>query len=252
MPERGDLPIRGPRLYEGKAKAVYATPWPDRYLIHFTDAATAFDGQKRATIPGKGRANNLISARLMEVVEAAGVPTHLLDVVGPRDQLVRALRMVPLEVVVRRVVAGSLARRLGLPPGGAVEPPVVELYYKRDDLGDPLVNEDHVRLLGLATPDELAAMRQLALRATAALAAFLAGCGLRLVDLKLEFGRGPGGELVLADEISPDTCRLWDLATGEPLDKDRFRRDLGGEAEAYREVLRRVVGEAVAGPRGDG
>lgn len=253
MRDRGDLPIRGEQVYEGKAKRVFRTPWPDRYLLHFTDEATAFDGRKRAAIPGKGRANNLISARLMEVVEQAGVPTHLLDVVGPRDQLVRALAMLPLEVVVRRAVAGSLARRLGLQEGRPIEPPLVELYYKRDDLGDPLVTEDHVRLLGVASPEELAEMRRLALRVGETLAAYLADRGLRLVDFKLEFGRAGMGELVLADEISPDTCRLWDLRTGEPLDKDRFRRDLGGEAEAYQEVLRRVVGEALAAPRrGDG
>ena len=229
-------------LYEGKAKIVYATDDPDLVLVFFKDDATAFDGKKRAEIPDKGHCNNLISACLFEVLEQAGVPTHFVDVAGPRQMVVRRLEMIPLEVVVRNVAAGSLVRRLGLEEGRELDPPVIELYYKNDALGDPMVNRHHVRALGAAEPGEIDEMERLALRVNQVLRPFLAERGLKLVDFKLEFGRA-GGRIVLGDEISPDTCRFHDIETGEILDKDRFRRDLGGVIDAYREVLRRLVGD---------
>ncbi|HEY8394442.1 MAG TPA: phosphoribosylaminoimidazolesuccinocarboxamide synthase [Thermaerobacter sp.] len=241
------LPRRLERLYEGKAKVVYRTSDQDLVWIHFKDDATAFDGKKRGSIEDKGRLNALISARLFQVVEQAGVPTHFVQLAGERDMLARAVRIIPIEVVVRNVVAGSLARRLGLEEGRHLPEPVIEFYYKRDDLGDPLINRSHVRLLGLAGDDELDRIEDMALAVNRALRAFLYDRGLVLVDFKLEFGRDRDGRILLADEISPDTCRFWDRDTGRRLDKDRFRQGLGGEREAYAEVLRRVSGEPGAG-----
>jgi len=229
-------------LYEGKAKIVYETDDPARLIVFFKDDATAFDGKKRDEILDKGRCNNLISAALFEALERAGVPTHFLDVAGARQMVVRRLEMIPLEVVVRNVAAGSLVRRLGLEDGRELDPPVVELYYKDDARGDPLVNRHHVRVLGAARPEEIDELERLALRVNEVLQPLLAERGLRLVDFKLEFGRD-GSRIVLGDEISPDTCRFRDLKTGEILDKDRFRQDLGGVTDAYQEVLRRLVGE---------
>ncbi|RDV84827.1 phosphoribosylaminoimidazolesuccinocarboxamide synthase [Ammonifex thiophilus] len=229
-------------LYEGKAKRVYRTDDPGKYLVEFKDEATAFDGKKRGIIEGKGVYNNLISAYFFKLLEEEGIPTHYLETVSDREMLVRAVTIVPLEVVVRNVVAGSLSKRLGLPEGASLPAPVVEFYYKRDDLGDPMLNCSHIKVLGLATEEELKTMRELALRTNEILRRHLEEKGLLLVDFKLEFGKTAEGTLVLADEISPDTCRFWDRATGERLDKDRFRRDLGGVAEAYAEVWRRLVG----------
>lgn len=237
------LPRRLERLYEGKAKVVYRTSDPGLVWIHFKDDATAFDGKKRGSIPDKGRLNALISARLFRVVEEAGVPTHFAGLAGERDMLARAVTIIPIEVVVRNVVAGSLARRLGLEEGRPLPEPVVELYYKRDDLGDPLINRSHARVLGLARDEELDRIEGMALAVNGALKEFLLDRGLVLVDFKLEFGRDDDGRILLADEISPDTCRFWDRATGRRLDKDRFRQGLGGEPEAYAEVLRRVTAE---------
>ncbi|QBS38161.1 phosphoribosylaminoimidazolesuccinocarboxamide synthase [Thermaerobacter sp. FW80] len=236
---QAQIPPRGERLYEGKAKVVYATADPGLVRIYFKDDATAFDGRKRGTIGEKGRLNARIAAHLFQVVEAGGVPTHLVAVAGEQELLARRVAIIPLEVVVRNVVAGSLARRLGLAPGQVLEEPVLELYYKRDDLGDPLINRAHVRLLGIATAAELDRIEALALAVNRILRPYLAERDLILVDFKLEFGRS-GDDILLADEISPDTCRLWDRATGEPLDKDRFRHDLGGVADAYAEVWRRL------------
>lgn len=227
--------------YEGKAKRVYATEDPERFIVEFKDDATAFNAQKRGQIAGKGEINSAVSARLFKLLEAEGVPTHLLQTLGPREQLVRALQIIPLEVVVRRLTAGSFAARYGVAEGGVLEPTVLEWCYKSDALGDPPLNDDTALALKLATEAELNELRRLALKVSEVLGAFLAARGLRLVDFKLEFGRAPTGEILLADEISPDTCRLWDLASGERLDKDRFRRDLGGVEEAYREVARRVL-----------
>jgi phosphoribosylaminoimidazole-succinocarboxamide synthase len=233
--------IRG-KLYEGKAKIVYATDRPDLIVQSFKDDATAFNALKRGTIAGKGVVNNRVSARLFELLGRRGVPTHYVATLSDREMLCRRLTIVKIEVIVRNVVAGSLAKRTGLEEGVKVAPPIVEMYYKSDPLGDPMINDDHVRLLKLATPSEVAWIRRAALKVNAILRPHLARRGLTLVDCKLEFGRS-GRRLMLGDEISPDTCRLWDTKTRERLDKDRFRRDMGGVEEAYQEVSRRLVGE---------
>jgi phosphoribosylaminoimidazole-succinocarboxamide synthase len=229
------------RLYEGKAKYLTESGRPDTYLMHFKDDATAFNGQKRAQIERKGVLNAAISARFFEILGRRGVPTHFVRQVDDDTLEVLRLRMIPLEVVVRNVVAGSLAKRLGLEEGRELAEPVVELYYKDDALGDPLVNDDHVRLLGVASPEEVARLRQIARQVDAVLRPYLAERALILVDFKLEFGRRESGEILLGDEISPDTCRFWDATSRERLDKDRFRRDLGGVRDAYEEVLRRLT-----------
>ena len=230
----------GEKLYEGKAKIVYATDRPGVVVQYFKDDATAFNALKRGTILGKGVVNNRMSATLFRRLARAGVPTHYLATRSDREMVCRRLDIIKIETIVRNVVAGSLAKRTGLQEGTPVTPPIVELYYKSDPLGDPMLNDDHVRLLRLATPAELAWMRRTALRINAVLRPFLRQRRLLLVDFKLEFGRA-GRRLWLGDEISPDTCRLWDSRTQEKLDKDRFRRDLGGVEEAYQDVYRRVV-----------
>jgi len=231
---------RREKLYEGKAKIVYATDRPGLIVQYFKDDATAFNALKRGTIVGKGVVNNRMSAVLFQRLARAGVPTHYVATLSDREMLCRRLEIIRIETIVRNVVAGSLAKRTGLAEGTPVRPPVVELYYKSDPLGDPMINEDHVRLLRLATPAELAWIRRTALRVNAVLRPYLRQRGLVLVDFKLEFGRA-GRRLFLGDEISPDTCRLWDAGTGTKLDKDRFRQDLGGVEDAYQEVYRRVV-----------
>jgi len=227
-------------LYRGKAKVVWATDDPERVVMEFTDAATAFDGAKRGIISEKGRRNATMSAILFQYLEREGIPTHLIEQVAPNELLCRKLTIVPLEVVVRNIAAGGMSRRLGVPEGTVLARPVLEFSYKSDALGDPLVNDDHALALGLATARELEEMREMALATNALLRRFLGARGLELVDFKLEFGRDASGRLLLGDEISPDTCRLWDVRTREKLDKDRFRRDLGGVEEAYAEVLRRL------------
>jgi phosphoribosylaminoimidazole-succinocarboxamide synthase len=209
--------------------------------MQFKDDATAFDGKKKGTIAGKGRVNNLMSAELFRLLEANGVRTHFVRLEGETGMVVRSLDMVKLEVVVRNIAAGSLSRRLGIPEGTELPRAVVEFYYKDDSLGDPLVTESHIEALDLAPADVVAEMRDTALRVNEVLKAFLRDRGLILVDFKLEFGTA-GGQLVLGDEISPDTCRLWDVETRDKLDKDRFRRDMGGVDEAYSEVLARITG----------
>jgi phosphoribosylaminoimidazole-succinocarboxamide synthase len=228
------------KLYEGKAKIVYATSRPDCVIQHFKDDATAFNALKRGTILGKGVVNNRMSAALFERLGRSGVPTHYLGTLSEREMLCRRLDIIKIETIVRNIVAGSLAKRTGLDEGTPVSPPIVELYYKSDPLGDPMLNEEHVRLLKLASPREVAWLKRMALKVNAVLRPHLQRRGLLLVDFKLEFGRA-GGRLYLGDEISPDTCRLWDAATRAKLDKDRFRQDLGGVEEAYQEVYRRVV-----------
>jgi len=231
------------KLYEGKAKIVYSTNRPGLVIQYFKDDATAFNALKKGTIVGKGVVNNRISGVLFERLERARVPTHYVATLSEREMLCRRLDIIKIETIARNVVAGSLAKRTGLDEGTPIKKPIVELYYKSDPLGDPMLNEDHVRMLRLATRAELAWMKRMALRINDVLRPFLRRKGLVLVDFKLEFGRS-GGRLYLGDEISPDTCRLWDATTRERLDKDRFRRDLGGVEEAYQEVYRRVVGEA--------
>jgi phosphoribosylaminoimidazole-succinocarboxamide synthase len=229
------------KLYEGKAKIVYSTDNPGLIIQYFKDDATAFNALKRGTIVGKGMINNRMSSVLFTLLGKRGVPTHFVQTLSDREMLCRRLDIIRIETIVRNVVAGSLAKRTGLEEGTPIKQPVLELYYKSDPLGDPMINDDHVRMLKLGTPKELAWMRRTAHRINRVLKPYLARKGLILVDFKLEFGRA-GGRLFLGDEISPDTCRLWDARTKEKLDKDRFRRDLGGVEEAYQEVYRRVVG----------
>ncbi len=229
-------------LYEGKAKKIWATADPGQVEMEFKDDATAFNGQKRGTILDKGVVNAKLSATLFAVLERAGIPTHLVRQVDDRRVLVSRLEMLALEVVVRNVVAGSLGQRTGLADGTVLEAPVVELYYKNDALGDPLFNDEHVAVMKLAVPERLAELKQRARAINQVLSAFFSELGLVLVDFKLEFGLRPGGAVVLGDEITPDTCRLWDATTRERLDKDRFRQDLGRVEEAYQEVLKRVAG----------
>jgi len=232
---------KGPLIYEGKAKKLFATDQADRVIQYFKDDATAFNAQKRGTIAEKGLVNNMVSERLFRLLEEGGVPTHFVERLSDREMLTKRVTIVPIEVVVRNVVAGSLAKRLGLKDGEAIGPPIVEFYYKNDALGDPLITEDHVRLLKLAEPAVVSEIRDQALRVNTILTPFFRERGMVLVDFKLEFGLHHG-KLILADEISPDTCRLWDVKTRESLDKDRFRKDLGRIEEAYHEVLRRVCG----------
>ncbi|CAB1129261.1 phosphoribosylaminoimidazole succinocarboxamide synthetase [Candidatus Hydrogenisulfobacillus filiaventi] len=236
---------KGAFLYEGKAKRIYETGDPSALWVEFKDDATAFNGQKKGQILDKGRMNARISAALFARLEAAGIPTHFREQVGERDLLVDRLRMLPLEVVVRNRVAGSLAARTGLAEGTPLPRPVVELYYKNDELGDPLLNEDHVLALGLADEAAIADLKTRGRAVNDFLSAYFDRRGIILVDFKLEFGTftAPDGSQVLklGDEISPDTCRLWDKRDLTKLDKDRFRRDLGGVEEAYREVLERVL-----------
>jgi phosphoribosylaminoimidazole-succinocarboxamide synthase len=231
----------GTLIYEGKAKKIFTTGQPDEVLQYFKDDATAFNAQKRGTIVEKGIINNKVSERLFRLLEQSGVPTHFVERKSDREMLTKKVTIVPVEVVVRNVVAGSLAKRLGLTEGAAIQPPIVEWYYKNDALGDPLIADDHVRLMKLATPEQLAEIKRLALKVNSVLQPFFAERRMVLVDFKLEFGVH-NGRLILADEISPDTCRLWDQGTKESMDKDRFRKDLGGIEEAYQEVLKRVCG----------
>ncbi|MBQ2633118.1 MAG: phosphoribosylaminoimidazolesuccinocarboxamide synthase [Oscillospiraceae bacterium] len=227
-------------LYEGKAKKVFATANPDLLIVSYKDDATAFNGQKRGTVAGKGVVNNRMSNALMRMLELQGVPTHYVETLSDRETLVKRVEIVPLEVIVRNRSAGSFSQRYGVAEGLEFPTPTLEFSYKNDALGDPLLNSSHALALGLATREELETIRLLALDINDLLRDFWTACGVTLVDFKLEFGRLPDGSIVLADEISPDTCRLWDSATGEKLDKDRFRRDLGGVEDAYREVLRRL------------
>ncbi len=231
----------GEMLYEGKAKKIFATARPDQVVHYFKDDATAFNAQKRGTIADKGVINNKISERLFSLLEREGIPTHFLERLSDREMLTKKVTVVPVEVVVRNIVAGSLSKRLGLNEGDVIEPAIIELYYKNDGLGDPLVNDDHLRLMKVATSAVLRELREMGHSINTILKPFFAERNLRLVDFKLEFGVYHN-KLILADEISPDTCRLWDLSTGASMDKDRFRKDLGNIEEAYQEVLRRVCG----------
>ena len=229
------------QMYEGKAKKVFATDNADYCIVSYKDDATAFNGLKKGTITGKGVINNRMSNFLMKKLsDEAGIPTHFVEELSERDTLVKKVKIVPLEVIVRNISAGSFAKRYGVEEGIVFAAPTLEFSYKNDALGDPLLNDSHALALGLATEEEIAAIRRYALAVNELLKEFWLECGVTLVDFKLEFGRLPGGTIVLADEISPDTCRLWDSKTHEKLDKDRFRRDLGGTEEAYEEVMRRL------------
>jgi len=231
----------GTLLYEGKAKKIFTTGHPGQVLQYFKDDATAFNAQKRGTIIEKGIVNNKVSERLFRLLEQNGVPTHFVERKSDREMLTKKVTIVPVEVVVRNVIAGSLAKRLGLKEGEPIRPALVEWYYKNDALGDPLISDEHVRLLKLASPEQLAEIKRLALKVNDLLQPFFAERQMILVDFKLEFGLHDG-KLILADEISPDTCRFWDEGTKESMDKDRFRKDLGRIEEAYQEVLKRVCG----------
>ena len=232
---------KGELVYEGKAKQVYLTDDPDEALVWFKDDATAFNGEKKGTIQSKGVMNNAIASFFFELLETKGIPTHFIKKVDERSMRVKKLVIIPIEVVVRNVSAGSLAKRLGWEEGRKLSQPVLELYYKDDALGDPLINRSHVAALEAATPQQLDVIEGLALKVNSILTEFLAAKNLLLVDFKLEFGTHKG-QILLGDEISPDTCRFWDATTNEKLDKDRFRRDLGNVEEAYREVLKRIGG----------
>ena len=231
------------QLYEGKAKKVYATEDPEQLIVSYKDDATAFNGQKKGTIAGKGAINNRMSNFLMAMLEKHGVPTHLVQELNERETVVKKVSIVPLEVIIRNISAGSFSKRYGVAEGIVFEEPTLEFSYKNDDLGDPLINRYHALALKLASREELETIQTLAFRVNEVLKAYFLGLGMTLVDFKLEFGRLSDGSIVLADEISPDTCRLWDSKTHEKLDKDRFRRDLGGVDEAYQEVMRRLMGE---------
>jgi len=239
------MATKGEMLYEGKAKKVFITDSPDRYIVEYKDDATAFNGEKKGQITGKGQLNNAISTIFMEMLNERGIPTHFVAKLNDREQLVRKVEIVLLEVVVRNIAAGSLAKRLGLAEGTELPKTVVEFYYKNDDLGDPLINDSHIDVLELATPETVKQMEQYGRQINDILVAYLQPRNVTLVDFKLEFGITPDGELILADEISPDTCRFWDSETREKLDKDRFRRDMGGVEEAYQEMLRRLGGVEV-------
>lgn len=230
-------------MYEGKAKQVFATDDPTLAVIHYKDDATAFNGLKKGTIVGKGVVNNLVSNHLFKMLEAHGIKTHLVEQLNERDSLVRRVSIVPLEVIVRNIAAGSLSKRLGLPEGTKLKTTVLEYCYKDDELGDPMVNEYHIMAMGWVSKPVLDQIAAYALRINELLTAYLKEVNIELIDFKLEFGITNDGQLVLADEISPDTCRFWDTRTGEKLDKDRFRRDLGNVEDAYIEIRKRLMGE---------
>ena len=228
------------QIYEGKAKKVFATDDPDVVIVDYKDDATAFNGIKKGSIAGKGVINNRMSNHMMRKLEAEGIPTHLIEELSERETAVKKVSIVPLEVIVRNISAGSFAKHYGVEEGIVFEHPTIEFSYKNDALGDPLLNTYHALALKLATPEEIKTIEDYSFRINDALKAFWATCGVTLVDFKLEFGRLSDGTIVLADEISPDTSRLWDSKTHEKLDKDRFRRDLGGVEEAYAEIMRRL------------
>ena len=231
------------QLYEGKAKKVFATDNADYVIVSYKDDATAFDGTKRGTIVGKGEINNRMSNRIMSLLEKSGVPTHFVEELSPRETLVKKVGIVPFEVIIRNISAGSFAKRFGVEEGIVFAEPTIEFSYKNDELHDPLMNSYHAIALGVATREEIETIKEMAFKINSLMKEYFLSLGVKLVDFKLEFGRLADGTIVLADEISPDTCRFWDAETNEKLDKDRFRRDLGGVEDAYREMMRRVFGE---------
>lgn len=239
----------GKKLYEGKAKIIYATDDPNILLTHFKDDATAFNAQKRGSIVGKGEMNCAISTHLFQQLEAQGIRTHWLDRPNPNEMRVKAVKILPIEVVVRNIAAGSLCQQTGIPLGTILKQPLVEFYYKNDALGDPLLTRDRLLLLELAAPEQVDQLQAMALQINQLLSEFFQNCGITLVDFKLEFGLDAAGELLLADEISPDTCRLWNQDVSDPtqrvMDKDRFRHDLGNVEDAYRQVLERVLAQPI-------
>lgn len=231
------------QLYEGKAKKVYATNDPDLCIVAYKDDATAFNGLKKGTILGKGAINNRVTNYLMKMLENNGVPTHFVEELNDRETVVKKVKIVPLEVIIRNISAGSFAKRYGVEEGIVFAEPTIEFSYKNDDLGDPLINDYHAFALGLATKEEIQTIKDMAFKINSVLKEYFLTRGIKLVDFKLEFGKTKDGKIVLADEISPDTCRFWDSKTNEKLDKDRFRRDLGNVEDAYQEILKRLLGE---------
>ena len=230
-------------LYEGKAKKVYATENPELYIVSYKDDATAFNGLKKGTIAGKGVINNRVTNYMMQMLEKNGVPTHFVEEISDSETVVKKVQIVPLEVIIRNISAGSFSKRYGVDEGIVFEQPTIEFSYKNDDLGDPLINEYHALALKLATREEIDTIKTLAFKTNALMKDFFKKINVDLVDFKLEFGRLADGTIVLADEISPDTCRFWDSTTHEKLDKDRFRRDLGNVEDAYQEMMKRILGE---------
>ena len=231
------------QLYEGKAKKVFATDDPNLVIVSYKDDATAFNGEKKGTIAGKGAINNVMSNHMFQLLEQQGVPTHFVEQLSYRETVVKKVSIVPLEVIVRNISAGSFAKRYGVKEGIVFDEPTFELSYKNDDLGDPLMNEYHAIALGLATREEIELIKSMTFKVNEVMKQYFDTLNVTLVDFKLEFGKTADGKIVLADEISPDTCRLWDKTTGEKLDKDRFRRDMGGVEEAYQEIMNRVMGK---------
>lgn len=231
------------QLYEGKAKKVFATNDENLCIVSYKDDATAFNGLKKGTIMGKGAINNRVTNYLMKLLEKNGIPTHFVEELSDRETVVKKVSIVPLEVIVRNIAAGSLAKRLGLSEGTKMSRTVLEFCYKDDALGDPMVNDYHILAMGFATEEELKLISDYSLKINKILSDYLKDVNIELIDFKLEFGKTSDGTIVLADEISPDTCRFWDSTTGEKLDKDRFRRDLGGVEDAYNEILKRLLGE---------
>ena len=229
------------QLYEGKAKKVFATDDPNLVIVSYKDDATAFNGEKKGTIAGKGAINNVMSNHMFQLLEQQGVPTHFVEQLSDRETVVKKVSIVPLEVIVRNISAGSFAKRYGVKEGIVFDEPTFELSYKNDDLGDPLMNEYHAIALGLATREEIELIKSMTFKINEVMKQYFDTLNVTLVDFKLEFGKTADGTIVLADEISPDTCRLWDKTTGEKLDKDRFRRDMGGVEEAYQEIMKRVM-----------
>lgn len=231
------------QMYEGKAKKVFATNDENYCIVSYKDDATAFNGLKKGTIMGKGAINNRVTNHLMKLLEKNGIPTHFVEELSDRETVVKKVSIVPLEVIVRNIAAGSLAKRLGLEEGTKMKSTVLEFCYKNDELGDPMINEYHILAMEFATKEELDLIAKYSFKINEILSNYLKDANIELIDFKLEFGKTADGQIVLADEISPDTCRFWDTVTGEKLDKDRFRRDLGNVEDAYQEVLKRLMGE---------
>jgi len=231
------------QLYEGKAKKVYATNDPDLVIVDYKDDATAFNGEKKGTISGKGVINNRMTNYMFKMLEKEGVPTHLVEEISERETIVKKVSIVPLEVIIRNVAAGSFSKRMGVEEGKQLLCPILEFSYKNDDLGDPFINDYYALALGIATKEELETIAKYAFKVNEFMLKFFKGLNIDLIDFKIEFGKTSDGTIILADEISPDTCRFWDSTTHEKLDKDRFRRDMGGVEEAYQEIMKRLMGE---------
>ena len=231
------------QLYEGKAKKVYATNDPDLVIVDYKDDATAFNGEKKGTIAGKGVINNKMTNFMFKMLEKEGVPTHLVEEISDRETIVKKVSIVPLEVIIRNVAAGSFSKRMGVEEGKQLLCPILEFSYKNDDLGDPFINDYYALALGIATQEDLDTISKYAFKVNEFMVKFFKGLNIDLIDFKIEFGKTSDGTIILADEISPDTCRFWDSTTHEKLDKDRFRRDMGGVEEAYQEIMKRLMGE---------